>query len=105
MTHSDLINECLLALSPLGLFWSNRTGAVKVDGRFIRYGLVGSSDILGMLNPSGRMIGVECKIGRDPQRKAQRAFMLAVRRAGGIYLLVHSVDELQNMLALEGVLS
>lgn len=90
MTHGDLVNKLLLAVSPLGLAWSNNTGALKADDRMIRYGLPGSSDILACID--GRMIGIEAKVGRDEWRKKQRDFAAALTRAGGVYILARSTD-------------
>ncbi|MBB4616934.1 hypothetical protein [Sphingomonas abaci] len=90
MTHADLVNKLLLAVSPMGLAWSNATGAAKVDGRMLRYGLPGSADILACVG--GRMFGIEAKVGRDAWRPKQRAFAEALTRAGGIYILARSTD-------------
>ncbi|MCW2763374.1 MAG: hypothetical protein JWR85_3575 [Marmoricola sp.] len=90
VTHHDLVNKLLLAVSPLGLAWSNNTGALKNEGRMIRYGLPGSADILACVN--GRMIGIEAKVGRDAWRPKQQAFAEALNRAGGTYILARSTD-------------
>jgi hypothetical protein len=92
MTHADLVNKLLLAVSPFGLAWSNPTGALKTDDRFIRFGLPGSSDILLVKAPDGRLVAIEAKVGRDEWRKKQRNFAAAVERAGGIYILARSTD-------------
>jgi hypothetical protein len=90
MTHGDLVNRLLLAVSPLGLAWSNNTGALKNEGRMIRYGLPGSADILACVN--GRMIGIEAKVGKDQWRQKQKDFAAALDRAGGTYILARSTD-------------
>ena len=90
MTHGELVNRLLLAVSPLGLAWSNNTGALKHDGRMIRYGLPGSSDIIACIN--GRFFGIEAKVGPDQWRKKQRDFATAVTSAGGTYILARSTD-------------
>lgn len=92
MTHGDLVNKLLLAVSPLGLAWSNPTGALKTDDRFIRFGLSGSSDILLIAAPAGRLFAIEAKVGNDNWRSNQRKFALAVERAGGRYILARSTD-------------
>ena len=90
MTHHDLVNRLLLAVSPLGLAWSNNTGALKDDERLIRYGLPGSSDILACIG--GRFFGIEAKVGDDRWRPKQRKFCEALTRAGGTYILARSRD-------------
>jgi glucose dehydrogenase len=92
MTHGDLVNRLLLAVSPLGLAWSNATGAIKHEGRMLRYGLKGSSDILLVARPAGRLFAIEAKVGRDAWRPAQQAFARAVKAAGGTYILARSTD-------------
>lgn len=101
MTHSDLVNAILLAVSPLGIAWNNPTGALKVEDRFIRYGCPGSPDILGCIR--GRFVGIEAKVGADRQSAKQANFASAVRAAGGIYILARSVDDALNTLRLEGL--
>jgi len=102
MTHSDLVRSILLEVSPLGLAWVNNTGMLKdKDGRPVRYGLPGSSDILACIG--GRMVGIEAKVGKDRQRGNQSDFAAALRRAGGIYILARSVDDVKNTLRLEGL--
>ena len=102
MTHGDMVNLCLLELTKHGFSWSNPTGAVKSEGRFIRYGLPGSSDILSCIK--GRFVGVECKVGRDRVRDNQKNFGTALERAGGIYIVARSVDDVRARLSAEGLI-
>lgn len=90
LTHADLVNRLLLAVSPLGFAWPNASGAASADDRLIRYGLPGSSDILACV--AGRMIGIEAKVGRDAWRPKQQAFARALTGAGGTYILARSTD-------------
>lgn len=96
MTHADLVKRLLLAVSPHGLAWSNNTGAVKADDRLVRFGLPGSSDILLVREPSGQLVGIEAKVGRDAWRPKQRKFAAALTAAGGIYILARSTDGTGN---------
>jgi hypothetical protein len=103
MTHRDLVASTLLALSPHGLAWPNNTGALKdATGRLVRYGLVGSPDILACIK--GRMVGIECKVGRDWQRHPQKQFAAALARADGIYILARSVEDVTARLIKEGLI-
>lgn len=97
MKHSDLVNEILLYLSPLGMAWSNNTGAIKTEDRFLRYGLKGSADILACID--GRFVAVEAKCGRDKQQPEQIRFQTAIEKAGGIYILARSVDDVRAVLS------
>lgn len=102
MTHNDLIRAILLSVSPLGMAWSNNTGVLRDrDDRPVRYGLPGSSDIIAII--AGRFVGIEAKVGRDRQRPNQVAFATAVQRAGGLYILARSVDDVTDALRLEGL--
>lgn len=92
MTHTELVNATLVALSARGILcWSNKTGAgFTLQGNFLRFGLPGSSDILGCIPPTGRLLAVECKTGNATQRKGQREFEAAVRRCGGLYIVARA---------------
>ena len=94
--HNELVNRILILLSSnrLGTFWSNPTGAVKTaNGHFQRYGLVGSSDIIGMTT-KGRFVGIEIKTGATSvQSKHQKAFQKMVERNGGVYYLIRSEEQ------------
>lgn len=104
MTHSDLVNTCLLLLSRYGFAHKNNTGALRdAQDRLVRYGLKGSADIYSCL--SGRFVVVECKVGRDRQRVEQRKYQLAVEAAGGIYILARSEEDVTDRLAAEGLLA
>jgi hypothetical protein len=86
----------LLALR--GVFaWRNNSGAfvIREAGRrrFVRAGLVGGSDILGVL-PGGRFLAVP---GNRPTA-AQRAFLDQVTAAGGLALVGYDVAELSRFL-------
>lgn len=79
--------------------WSNNTGACKdARGQLIRYGLPGSSDILGVIAPKGTFLGIEVKTATGRQRPDQKNFEAMVRAMGGLYLLVRSVAEARAML-------
>ena len=97
MKHSDLVNEILLYLSPLGMAWSNATGAIKTEDRFLRYGLKGSADIIACID--GRFVAVEAKCGRDKQRPEQARFEAAITKAGGVYILARSVDDVRAVIS------
>lgn len=102
-THAGLTRTIIAdVLSPRGLAWVNNTGALKDHtGRLVRYGCRGSPDILAVI--AGRSVGVEVKVGRDRQRPDQAAFADAMHRAGGVYILARSVEDVINRLAAEGL--
>ena len=74
--------------------WRANTGAARLGKRFVRFGPAGQADILGLLPPSGRLLAIEVKRPGGRVRAAQKAFLAAIAAAGGVALVVHSVDEL-----------
>ena len=86
---------------PNYLTWRNSTGAMHgVDtGTFVRFGLVGSSDIICITPPNGRFVGIECKRRNGGvQTKEQKAFQRAVERVGGVYILARSVEDVRRVI-------
>jgi hypothetical protein len=103
--ETTLVAACLQLLALRGVFaWRNNSGAfVLGEGkgrRFVRAGMKGSADILGVL-PGGRFLAVECKIGRNRPTTAQTAFLNTIRAAGGLALVVWDVKELAEALDTE----
>ena len=100
--HENLVKLTLIQLSkiPLTRAWANHTGVARsMDGkRIIRYGLVGSADVLGISN--GRFIAAEIKIGKDKQRAEQIAFQKMIETNGGLYFLIRSEDDIKKMVAM-----
>lgn len=102
MKESVLVAEILLQLPqafPNVRCWRNNTGALKDEtGRLIRFGLPGSTDISGIIAPSGRRLEIECKTETGRLRPEQAAFGEMIVRQGGVYILARTV-----MDAIEGV--
>ena len=87
-----------------GLFWRNNSGAMKVGARFIRYGLVGSPDVIGIVN--GQFVGLEVKREDGRQSEHQQEFERLSVKYGGRYAVVRSVREAIDSVAkwqMEGV--
>lgn len=100
--ESDLTKACLdfFAIKKI-LAWRNNSGAMKyaykrkngqIHNGFMRFGAVGSPDIIAVYN--GKFIGVECKDRYGKQSPAQKEFEAKVKKAGGEYWLIRSIDEL-----------
>lgn len=105
--ETALVKACLALLKLRGILaWRNNSGAfVLGEGagrRFFRAGLVGSSDIFGVLPPKGRFLAVEVKVGRNRPTAKQQLFAAAVRDSGGLALTVWSVAELAELLDENG---
>jgi hypothetical protein len=95
--ESEVLRACLDYLAARGIFaWRNNTGAVRVEGnRFIRFGVKGSPDILGVM-PDGRILCIECKSAKGRLTPEQREFGAAVLRRGGVYVVARGIEDLQE---------
>ena len=93
--EADVVAETMLALSRIGaLVMRNNSGALRnVTGRLVRFGLVGSADIIACHR--GRFVAVECKRARKLPSPDQTHYAGAVMEAEGIYALVRSQAEAQ----------
>lgn len=101
MTESDIKRTILLRLGarPDCLVWNHPTGVATLStGHVIRYGLVGSPDIIGVC--AGRAIGVEVKAARGRQSDQQKRFQAAWEARGGLYILAKSADEAEKGLQI-----
>ncbi len=98
--HSALVNEILMIFGGRKnlTLWKNATGAVKIGARFLRFGMKGSPDILGIAD-GGRFVGIEVKTGAAKQSPEQKLFQAMVFRRGGLYVLAHCVDDVENALS------
>lgn len=93
--HTDLVRaiEKLAALTPHVFIWHHNTGSGLIDGkRFVKFGLKGSSDFVGM-SSDGRMLCIECKTGDARQTFEQRIFQERVQKLNGRYYVVRSVTD------------
>jgi hypothetical protein len=88
-------HDILVALGrrPELRLWRQNTGAVKVEDRFIRFGVKGCADILGLIAPTGRLLAIEVKGPHGKLSPAQEAFGVMVRRFGGLYVVARSVED------------
>ena len=103
--HTKLVKDILKEFGSTNIMriWSNNTGAIQTDDRFIKFGLVGSADIMGLLY-DGKMICVEVKTGSGRQSKDQIKFQKMIEKFNGIYILARSVSDVEKRLAKEGYL-
>ena len=88
--------------------WRINTGATKIGGRFIRFGAVGMSDIVGIrwttdgVHQYGPMIGqflaIEVKSAKGTVTPAQQSFLDQVNEAGGKAFVARNVDDVAREL-------
>ena len=81
-----------------GIFnWRNNTGAAKIEGGgFVRFGSVGSPDIFAVKN--GKVWGIEVKTAKGELSQYQKHWGELFSNAGGIYVVVRSLDEIMKIL-------
>jgi hypothetical protein len=98
-TESIIVAQCLewLALHRIRA-WRNNTGAVKIDGRWIKYGHPGSGDIMGVIAPVGIHLEVECKTASGKQSRIQILRQRLITEDGGIYILSRNSQDLERNL-------
>lgn len=91
-------NDCLRWLKDRGIYaWRNNTGMVWAGNHPIRFGLVGSADIIGLL-PDGRFLGIECKSKTGKQSDVQKRFQENIEQNHGVYVLAYDVTDLEEAL-------
>lgn len=104
--EADVLKSCLALLNFRNIpAWRNNVGCSKSEGRFIRYGKVGSSDIIGILPATGRWLAVETKRPKSPGQSAgkltepQREFLDMIRDAGGVAICVDDMVTLAEVIS------
>ena len=92
--HTALVNAVMHALHAIGILaWHNQVGkGFTARGTHIRYGLCpGSADIIACVH--GAFVGLEIKTGKGTREPNQIAWAKAVNEAGGLAVVVRSVEE------------
>ena len=94
--------------------WRMNTGAVKIETRFIQFGVPGFSDILAIPTVRGKFKGIPCswtmplfievKSATGRQSAKQKSFERQVKDAGADYIIVRSVDDMAEWLRKNGVI-
>ncbi len=102
--ESDVLAGCLELLR-LRRFpaWRTNSGIIRTESRSgirkVMLAPAGTSDILGIVPVSGRMLAVEAKRAQGGKLSdAQRTFLDTVRRNGGVALVVADLRWLDYVL-------
>lgn len=96
--ESVVVKQCLEYLDNKGIVaWRNNSGLLFIQGRRVQLGATGSPDIIG-LTENGLFLGIECKSAIGVQSDNQKAFETKIKASKGIYLLVHSKEELEQLI-------
>lgn len=100
--HEDFLKRVMLEFQkmyPEARIWKNNTGALESKkGHYVRYGKVGSSDLIGVMPPNGRMTCIEIKTGKAKQSKKQKDFEQMISKCGGIYIVVRDDAQIEPQL-------
>ena len=91
--HTALVKAIRLRLGAEDdvVMWLNTVSTVKTEWGWEAFGLSpGSSDLVGILAPSGRWVALEVKTGTGRAEKDQKLFIDLVRRLGGFAAVVRS---------------
>jgi|SRR6185369_11938897 len=96
--HTELINQILVRLSQKKCrAWKNTVGVFHLpNGKPIRIGVVGSSDIFG-IRWDGKFISIEVKIGNDVLKERQCAWRDMIRAFGGLWCEARCVDDVEQI--------
>jgi hypothetical protein len=101
MTHTDMMNAVMLALSEDGhaVFRANVGLFFTKDGRPVRTGLpVGFSDLFGHRTSDARAFYLEVKTGTGRLTADQKAFLVAMKARGALAGVVRSVQDAREIL-------
>ncbi len=90
MRENDLIMHIkrYLATLPKCFFWKEHGG---------QYGTAGIPDLIVCYK--GRFLGLEAKVGKNKPTKLQEHTIEQIRIAGGIAVVVRSVDDVKAVIA------
>jgi hypothetical protein len=96
MSATNTLNSAIVQLGNYrGVYlWRNNTGALRAGKngeRFVRFGKVGSGDVIGVYH--GYFVSIETKVGRDTASQAQIEFAANVQAAGGYAIFARDVDD------------
>ena len=88
------------------LWIRNNSGVARPERKdgtkgFVRFGSVGSADIVGCL-PGGRFLAIECKAGKGRLSPAQVEFQRDIIRQGGLHIVAYRVEDVIEVFENEG---
>ena len=98
VAHEKLVNEILRRYGARDEWriWKNSTGTAFQGRRRISFGLVGSSDIIGLLRP-GIFVALEVKTGKAVLSNQQRSFKKMIEEMGGIHCVIRDIEQVESI--------
>lgn len=101
MTESQLQDKIRLELGrvPGLVLYRNNSGVAEIRGYRVRFGIAnpGGGDLIGWYR--GRWVEVEIKTPTGRQSPEQRQREQLVRNAGGIYVVLRSIEDAREWAA------
>ena len=97
--EKDIQASIMQFLQLKGIFhYRNNTGAIAISEgkRFLRFGALGSPDIIAVIR--GIYIGIEVKAPGKKLRESQIGFKHELEKAGGMYWVFDSLDSAVAMI-------
>jgi len=95
--ETALVRSCISYLQAKGIMcWRNNSGGIQKGDHFIRFGQVGSADILGVLPVTGRMLAVECKMPKGKLTEHQADWLQRAKDSGALCIVARSLDDLMT---------
>ena len=86
VSEARVLRACMDVLEAhpaVALWWRQQTGAVKFGPRFVKFSFRGASDLMAVLQCSGKFCAIECKATGGKPSPEQAAFLDNVNDAGG----------------------
>ena len=106
MTQSEHDIQALILIYvtslPYTFAFRMNTGKARMGGRFVTFGIPGQPDIFAIIQ--GRFVGIEVKTVVGRQSKDQKNWQRNCERAGGLYILARSVEDVRVTLEKEGLI-
>lgn len=81
--------------------WRNNSGVLPITSkgksRMIKIGQKGLPDVLGYHKETGRLIAIECKVGRNKLSPAQEERIEHMKACNVLAFVVYTTDEVQEL--------
>ncbi len=81
------------------LHWRQQSGTVFLGRRSIRMGPEGLPDIVVIVPPGGRLLGLEVKSANGTLRPSQKAFKELAEASGAAFHVVRTLTQAQDTVA------
>jgi hypothetical protein len=105
VSESDLYKPILDYLHLCGIPATRKqSGVLHLGNRWVNMGEAGWPDIIGVLPPDGRFLGIEVKLPGEDLRRCQMARTAELREAGALMLVVRSIEDLAALIEVRGCL-